>query len=130
MEAVQARPWTADRESIRGAHDFYLLADRPEMTDLHRAAALGDLAWLEEGLAAGLDVNTPDKHGATPIHWAAMTGRPDVCQRLISAGADLEFRDYDGANVIDYAKLSEEYTSKAQARELTRMLEAALRMTR
>jgi hypothetical protein len=124
-DAVFARPWTTDWESIRRPRDFYLFADREEMTDLHRAAAQGNLAWLEEGLAAGLDVNAPDKHGATPLHWAAMTGRSDICRRLISVGADLEFRDYDGANVIDYAKLSDEYTSRAQAEELTRMLEAA-----
>jgi hypothetical protein len=127
MDTVLALPWSAEWEAIMGPHDFYLFAGRPEMTDLHRAAALGDLAWVEEGLAAGADVNAPDKHGATPLHWAALTGRPEVCSRLLAAGADANATDRDEATPAEHAELSDEYTSREEARRLKRILESAQR---
>jgi hypothetical protein len=125
MNTVLAQPWSLDLKPIGDGHDYYLFADRPQMTDLHRAAAAGDLAWVEECLAAGADVNAPDKHGATPLHWAAITGRPDVCMRLLAAGANPKAGDKDGASAANYAELSDEYTSREKARELVRKLEAA-----
>lgn len=61
--------------------------------NLFEAAALGDVARLEELLLEDSDLATassPD--GFTPLHYAAFFGSPEAVRILVAAGARLEAR--------------------------------------
>ncbi len=56
---------------------------------LKAAAVRGDLAALEDALAAGADMDAaPD--GVSAVHVAVRWGREEILARLIEAGADLD----------------------------------------
>jgi Ankyrin repeats (many copies) len=46
-----------------------------DFVSLHDAAKAGDLVEVGKALAAGIDVNAPDKLKRTPLHMAAWAGR-------------------------------------------------------
>jgi hypothetical protein len=125
MEAVLARPWTTDRGAVDWERDFYLFASSPGWTDLHRAAAKGDLEWIDSELAGGADVNGADGEGATPLHRAALAGQAEACRRLLAAGADPNATDADDEPVWEYACLSREHIGTPRAEELVRLLKEA-----
>jgi uncharacterized protein len=61
------------------------------MSDLKLIEAVkgGNLARIEELLAAGADVNQQDEHGWTPLNWAAGKGHVAALQSLLNRGADV-----------------------------------------
>ena len=65
-------------------------------TDLHAAAAAGNLETVNCILASGADVNAPDAEGKTPLHLAAGEGHLEVVQELLTVGATLNAADDDG----------------------------------
>jgi ankyrin repeat protein len=60
--------------------------DEPE---LHSAAQKGDLQQVTQLLASGIDVNSLNREGATPLHWAAFKGHLKVAKLLVSKGAKI-----------------------------------------
>jgi len=55
---------------------------------LSRAAVDGDLAKVQDLVKKGVDVNSVDKWGWTPLLWAAYYGQPKVVDFLLAQGAD------------------------------------------
>lgn len=64
---------------------------------LHKAAIGGNKEMVEELLKAGLDVNSRNKAGATPLHWARSV---DICELLIKAGAEVDARTDFGLTAL------------------------------
>ncbi len=71
------------------------------MTEFHMAAYHGDLGWIQDCLARGLDTEVRDSGGNTPLHWAADMAmvdgeREEVVAALISAESDVNARRSGG----------------------------------
>lgn len=60
---------------------------------LRSAAREGDVGRIEELLAAGADVDAPNRYGATALFFAADRGHLDAVRRLADAGAALGIED-------------------------------------
>ena len=58
--------------------------------ELWEAASLGAIKIVNEYLDAGIDVNSLDKHGRTPLHWASTE---KVIRKLIAKGSNLNAKD-------------------------------------
>ena len=60
------------------------------MSELHEAASVGDLDWLESALKKGANPNEPDSEwgGRTPLHVACSGGHKRCVQALLKGGAD------------------------------------------
>lgn len=65
-------------------------------TDLHRAAAAGDLETVRNALARGSPVDPRDPDGDTPLLAAGKHAEPDVFHALLAAGADVEVANSRG----------------------------------
>lgn len=61
--------------------------------ELHSAAGNGDLEQVKALLAAGVDVNTPNRYGATALSFAAQKGHIEVVRLLLAKGATVNVRD-------------------------------------
>ncbi|KAF6214731.1 hypothetical protein GE061_009474 [Apolygus lucorum] len=59
-------------------------------------AMQGDLAQIDKILAKGVDVNSTDKSGYTPLHYAVRTGDIAVVQKLLIAGANVNMKTKAG----------------------------------
>ncbi len=55
-------------------------------TTLHRAAAFGSEATIDQLLAAGADREAKDMNGDTPLAWASWYARPDAILRRLCYG--------------------------------------------
>ena len=67
-----------------------------EETDLHRAAAQGDLRWAQQALDSGIYVDATNRDGSTPLHIAASGGHAHVVRALIAAGASTDAESETG----------------------------------
>jgi ankyrin repeat protein len=56
-------------------------------------------------LERGVDPNTQDKYGRTPLHWAAYNGYIDVVKLFLVHGADPAVKDKDGRTPLDLARV-------------------------
>ncbi|MFX0202854.1 MAG: ankyrin repeat domain-containing protein [Candidatus Hodarchaeota archaeon] len=63
---------------------------------IHKAADAGDLAKVKTFIQEGIDVNTKNKWGCTPLHCAARYGHKEVVELLIAKGADIKPKDTQG----------------------------------
>jgi len=73
---------------------------------LHAAAARGDLAKIEQLVAAKADINLRDAHGRTPLHVATFAKQRAAVRALVQAGADkgaLENDRYDAVTIAAVA---------------------------
>uniref|UniRef100_A0A0K8T4B7 Uncharacterized protein n=3 Tax=Lygus hesperus TaxID=30085 RepID=A0A0K8T4B7_LYGHE len=59
-------------------------------------AMQGDLAQIDKILAKGVDVNSTDKSGYTPLHYAVRTGDISVVRKLLKAGANVNLKTKAG----------------------------------
>ena len=59
---------------------------------LHDAVRDGDVAGLQELIAAGEDLAAQDKFVGTALHWAALKGNAEAARLLIGAGVDVNWR--------------------------------------
>ncbi len=58
----------------------------------------------QNALSAGIDINTRDKYGRTPLMFAAGNNQnPDVITVLINVGADINARDENGSTPLMFA---------------------------
>lgn len=67
--------------------------------DIHLAAALGNTDQLDQFLDKGVDVNTRNHDGVTPLMVAALFGQPGAAELLIDRGADLKIKGNKGETV-------------------------------
>lgn len=75
---------------------------RWQAKSMHTACWYGNYDILESLLIKGLDVNTPDYRGSTPIQLAS-TGNPRCVQLLLLRGAKLELSDSSGFTAVTHA---------------------------
>ena len=52
------------------------------------AARNGNLALVNDLIAAGADVNAKNEDGETPLYWPAVRGDTEIVEILRAAGAD------------------------------------------
>ena len=91
---------------------------------LFRAARHGDVAGVEQSLAAGARVNaTSPVDGKTALCRAAIFGHADAVRVLLEHGADASLRGTDGHSALDIATAAR---TAEQDPTATRALDAVL----
>jgi ankyrin repeat protein len=75
-------------------------------TELHHAAADGDLKKVEALIASGADVSLADDNQWTPLHFAAQAASEPVAAALLKAGATVDPRDSHGNSPLFKAVFS------------------------
>jgi ankyrin repeat protein len=68
-----------------------------ELRALLVAAGNGHLEVVKQSIVDGVDVNTKDKYGTTPLHKAAGRGHKEIAELLIANGADVNATDKQDA---------------------------------
>ena len=80
-------------------------------TGLHAAAHRGDLAALDQLLAARpgpAQLNARDGHGRTPVQVATFARQRDAIRRLARAGADLQLLETDRYDAVTIASVADD----------------------
>jgi ankyrin repeat protein len=80
-------------------------------TGLHAAAHRGDLAALDQLLAAKpgpAQLNARDGHGRTPVQVATFARQRDAIRRLAQAGADLQLLENDRYDAVTIASVADD----------------------
>ena len=80
-------------------------------TGLHAAAHRGDLAALDQLLAAKpgpAQLNARDGHGRTPVQVATFARQRDAIRRLVQAGADLQLLETDRYDAVTIASVADD----------------------
>jgi ankyrin repeat protein len=67
--------------------------------DYYRAIRANDLTLLDSLIAKG-DVNTKDRHGATPLMYAAAVGSAEAVKALLAKGADAKAKNAFDATAL------------------------------
>jgi serine/threonine-protein phosphatase 6 regulatory ankyrin repeat subunit B len=68
------------------------------------AARGGELEWVREQVADGVDVDWQDRDGRSALMWAAANGNAAVVEALVTAGAALDLQMKGGSDSRDYVK--------------------------
>jgi len=77
-----------------------LLTSGPEKTIIE-ASKTGHEEIVNVLIEKGVDVNTKDEYGFTPLSYAALKGHEDVVDRLIENGADVNIKnDWGGTALV------------------------------
>ena len=74
-----------------------------DQTELHSAAAEGDVKRVRELLEKGADPNARDENGVTPLHLAAYWGRVEIVKLLLEYRADQNAKDKFGVTPLHRA---------------------------
>lgn len=80
-----------------GPHPISQAAD-PQVLAFLEAVKAGDGPTVEDGLAAGIDVDAKDWAGWSALAWASLLLHNDVVVTLLDAGADIEYLSKGGKN--------------------------------
>ena len=70
---------------------------------LHSAAQSGNVDTIETILSLGLDIDSRDESGLTPLMLAACTGQADTFHFLLERGSDPTLKGNDGSSVLHCA---------------------------
>ena len=99
---------------------FWMLKPPPQPPDIsiHKAAGAGNIEAVKQHLAAGADVNGPDRRGWTPLHqadvrkkrsggwtplhYAAYGGHKEIAELLIDNNADVSAKDQSRTTPLHY----------------------------
>lgn len=73
---------------------------------IHWAAMLGSLEGVEYILARGLDINTMDTYGHTPLYCAVMSEHKEMIQLLLRNGADVNKKGGPRGNQLQAAAIN------------------------
>lgn len=71
-----------------------------KLAGLTRAAAIGDIAKVNDLLAQGVDVNAQDPQGVTALIVAAFKGNTDLAKLLVEKGADINAKAKRGSTPL------------------------------
>ena len=80
--------------------------------DIHQAATDGNIKAVKQHLAAGKDVNAPDRHGWTPLHYAALKGGEEIIELLIAKGANVNAKSVHRTALLGHTPLDFAIKSK------------------
>lgn len=80
---------------------------------------------LQALIVAGVDFDTADDRGRTPLHAAALSGNPGAAQVLLQYGADRQRKDRGGHRPADLVACPTEGGCSPQARAMAAMLSAS-----
>ena len=81
---------------------------------LHNASLYGNDSVIPFLIRAGLDVNSPDSAGRTPLMLAAQRGELNAVKTLLAAGADAAITGHKGKTAADHARESSNYAGSTQ----------------
>jgi hypothetical protein len=87
---------------ISGAPIYFVTAT----TELHQAAAKGDLSKIDECIKKGIPVDIKDSEGDTPLHLAYYFGQKEAVDRLITYGFDHSVLNKYGDTPLDMQKIA------------------------
>jgi ankyrin repeat protein len=90
------------REEIRQANHSFTA------TDFVKAAANGDQALVEAYLLGGMDRNSEDARGFTPLMAAAQAGKNDVTKALLDNNANPDLQNKEGATALILAAAADQ----------------------
>ena len=71
---------------------------------IHVAVVMGKIEAIQKHLSDGVDINSIDVKGLTPLHLSATFGYKEVTAFLIQAGADVNRKDENGNTSLDWAE--------------------------
>ncbi len=74
-----------------------------EPVSIQQATRAGDVSAVYAFVADGVDINTADEDGRTPLHWAADNAQAETAQQLLALGANVNARDHAGRTPLHYA---------------------------
>lgn len=84
------------------------------ISPIHYAAAAGDLEFIKHLVNAhGVNLNSPNKKGVTPLMVAAMFGKADAVELLSFLGANMEARDRKYRTALHWAATADAANSIA-----------------
>ncbi|WP_295391361.1 ankyrin repeat domain-containing protein [uncultured Thiodictyon sp.] len=75
----------------------------PPTVNLFRALQVDNLEQIRRHIAAGTDLNQPDRHGDRPLHLAARAGQIAILRELADHGASLVALDSAGRTPLELA---------------------------
>ena len=92
-----------------------LLVDRRGCNLIHYAARANNLRALGKILECGLEVNSVDDFGWSPLHWAAASTRAStqVIKALLRKECNIDLKDRDGRTALDLALMFDNAESVA-----------------
>lgn len=96
----------------KGANIHDTRKDHGKHNALHNASIYDNAAVIPFLIQAGLDVNSPDSVGLTPLMLAAQNGRLNAVKTLLAEGADASIRNHQGKTAADYALELSNYPGK------------------
>ena len=85
-------------EAVRRSLERENLSGKPadSLPDMMRAVLIGHTRAVSVFLNRGIDVNSKDTGGHTPLMEAVFGGHIDVVEELLKRGADVNSQDNDG----------------------------------
>ena len=93
-----------DFDSISHSNSKEVVRIQKTDSNLSDASAIGDLLRVKELLSEGINPNSKDKTGKTPLHYAASNGRTEIITALIEAGAKINELDNDKLTPLNRAQ--------------------------
>ena len=81
----------------------FLREPQPPKISIHQAAKDGNIEAVKLDLADGMDVNTKDDNGRTPLHYATEEGQKETAELFIAAGADVNAKNNLGGTPLHFA---------------------------
>jgi len=77
---------------------------------IHDAAKVGNIELINQHLETGVNVNSKDEIGFTPLHYIASGSQPEIAKLLIDKGADVNAKDLNGGTPLHAATPSNQST--------------------
>ena len=92
------------------------LAKAPDIS-MNQAVYEGNIEIINQHLSFGVNINTKDAGGWSPLHWAVGEGHEKIIKLLLAKKADVNAIDQTGKTPLDYALLNK----KKETAELLRV---------
>lgn len=107
-DETSARPASPEKRHVtKPETDVAGERNEPEAIDpglsLVRAVKVGDLTLTKRLLASGVNPDSMDSDGVTPLMTAVIQGREDLASLLLKAGANAKARNKAGDTALDMA---------------------------
>jgi len=81
--------------------------------NFYKAAARGDVPYVQTCLQAGVPPNTQEGNGWTTLHSAAKHGKVEIIRLLLKHGANANVKDAQGRTALDQAVLANQHDAVA-----------------
>lgn len=98
-EQLMAACWLGDSTLLQRLEpqraDILSHLSKANLRQVANAAHNNDTASVRRMVSAGLPVDKPGRHGATPLHWAAFHGNVEMIREILGKNPPLEVLDAD-----------------------------------